>query len=1193
MLMGVVSCAEDVPLAPVDPSPRGPGGGPPTTDDDTDQFIGCTADADCVAALGDLGPCASPSCDPVSRNCKPLAAASGTNCDDGNPCTQAGKCVSGHCQGTPRVCSDDNPCTNDSCDPTSGKCVAEPNSALCDDGLFCTTSDKCSGGECTGQPNPQCQCQGDADCAQFDDADLCNGVLACLGNECVPKAGTVITCDPNAGGPCRDNACNPATGKCKTTPKPESTPCDDSDACTTSDACAAGVCKGKAQVCDDSNPCTDDKCAAESGCVYTPNSAACDDGDLCTVNDKCAGGACTGTASESCDCIKDAECMVFEDGNLCNGTLQCDAGKCVVESKTIVSCEAQAQAAGQCASVSCEPATGNCVTKPALGGSACDDKSACTSGDHCEDGACVGQAVVCDDTNPCTEDSCNKATGCVSKAVSGVVCDDFNDCTDNDMCQDGVCQGVGDCGCQSNEQCAAFDDGDLCNGLLECVGGECVVNPFTVVDCAAGAVNPCAKAQCIPATGECLSNPVADGVECDDGDTCTTSDHCTAGKCGGEAKSCDDGELCTDDACDALIGCVHTFNDSQCDDGNPCTVNDACISGACSGTQTQACACEATSDCAQFEDGDLCNGVLICAGGKCVTDPASVVSCPLSEDATGCLIDQCQPTTGACMPTTVPNGKPCDDGTACTLGESCQQGQCTSGGALKCDDGNPCTTDGCDPEFGCTSQALSDTSCDDLDSCTTGDSCMDGICHPGLANSCTTTCQAQWTLSCGFFHTWHTGQAGATKLLTDYACSNDSYPGGEYTYWFQAPYDGVMNLTLSNEQTATDVLVMKADEGSCNTESCLAFGYSQVDVPMVAGETYFVVVDGYFDAEDEYTITMQCTPAQELACDDGKDDDADGALDCDDPDCAAAVGCAPAACDAKWTLSCGGSDLWGNYLGGTTNVFEKYEGCGNPWTYAAPEYAYVFDAPATETVTVTLGDETAETDVLVLKAGAGDACGADGCIAYGLGGATFDAVAGQRYYVVIDGYNGAEGLYTIDVACPSGTEEPTDDPVDPPSAEDCTNTTDDDGDGLVDCEDGDCFGVSADCQPACIPDTAQFATALMCPETLEGYSNDASGSNAAVTEWSCSPDTYNAPEYVYTYVAEADTKVTVELTDEEVETDVIVLHDQGLGCNPASCLAFAYSKVTFDAKAGETYYVAVDGYLDAVGSYTITFTCGD
>ena len=46
--------------------------------------------------------------------------------------------------------------------------------------------------------------------------------------------------------------------------------------------------------CNDSDPCTDDICDGALGCMHAPLAAPCDDGIACTAGDACADGACVG-----------------------------------------------------------------------------------------------------------------------------------------------------------------------------------------------------------------------------------------------------------------------------------------------------------------------------------------------------------------------------------------------------------------------------------------------------------------------------------------------------------------------------------------------------------------------------------------------------------------------------------------------------------------------------------------------------------------------------------------------------------------------------------------------------------------------------------------------------------------------------------------------------------------------------------
>src|SRR5262249_36416696 len=93
------------------------------------------------------------SCDPAS-GCKHVNNTA--PCSDGNACTTGDTCSGGVCVGGPAPnCNDNNPCTDDSCDPATG-CKHVNNTAPCNDGNACTTNDTCSGGTCVGGPAPNC-----------------------------------------------------------------------------------------------------------------------------------------------------------------------------------------------------------------------------------------------------------------------------------------------------------------------------------------------------------------------------------------------------------------------------------------------------------------------------------------------------------------------------------------------------------------------------------------------------------------------------------------------------------------------------------------------------------------------------------------------------------------------------------------------------------------------------------------------------------------------------------------------------------------------------------------------------------------------------------------------------------------------------------------------------------------------------
>src|SRR5690606_13083434 len=111
------------------------------------------------------------------------------------------------------------------------------------------------------------------------------------------------------------------------------------------------------------------------------------------------------------------------------------------------------------------------------------------------------------------------------------------------------------------------------------------------------------------------------------------------------------------------------------------------------------------------------------------------ISC--ADDGNPCTAPSCDPGTG-CGFTNVADGTSCDDVDACTMGTSCVAGVCGDGMATTCvDDGNPCTAERCDPTLGCVTDAVAaGTACDDGDACTMGSVCGAGACGGGSPVVC-------------------------------------------------------------------------------------------------------------------------------------------------------------------------------------------------------------------------------------------------------------------------------------------------------------------------------------------------------------------------------------------------------------------------------------------------------------------------
>ncbi len=104
-------------------------------------------------------------------------------------------------------------------------------------------------------------------------------------------------------------------------------------------------------------------------------------------------------------------------------------------------------------------------------------------------------------------------------------------------------------------------------------------------------------------------------------------------------------------------------------------------------------------------------------------------------------------------------------------------------------------------------------------------------------------------------------------------------------------------------------------------------------------------------------------------------------------------------------------------------------------------------------------------------------------------------------------------------------------------------------------------------------------------------SNDMEGSTDRVDSYACSPWDESGPEIAMRFIPTQSGPATVTLFDTTADVDVFVLQDTGSGCDPATCIAYDDAMATFDVVAGQTYYLVVDGYMGAVGYFSIQLDC--
>jgi len=110
---------------------------------------------------------------------------------------------------------------------------------------------------------------------------------------------------------------------------------------------------------------------------------------------------------------------------------------------------------------------------------------------------------------------------------------------------------------------------------------------------------------------------------------------------------------------------------------------------------------------------------------------------------------------------------PCDDGNACTTGDTCGNGSCAGAPvdpAVACDDGDACTTEACDPAVGCTHEPEAPT---DAASVTCGVVNLEGILGRSPAPGCTRRCMTK--LGHAFARVRHLMSA-ATSARSAHAC---------------------------------------------------------------------------------------------------------------------------------------------------------------------------------------------------------------------------------------------------------------------------------------------------------------------------------------------------------------------------------------------------------------------------------------
>lgn len=205
----------------------------------------------------------------------------------------------------------------------------------------------------------------------------------------------------------------------------------------------------------------------------------------------------------------------------------------------------------QCYDSFCDLFTHTCNVVPQANGTRCRDSDSCTVNDQCFQGQCIGNVLSCTvSNNNCIHGWCMKSQGCVfENNQDGIDCDDNNPCTIQDKCYNGICAAI-------PKDCSHLD-------------------------------SVCSIGACDVVSGSCISIDRNEGLECDDGLSCTIHDTCSNGVCVGEDNLCFDNNPCTINICSEELGCLitHTVDNEQCIPGctkdEECPLSYICYDGTC------------------------------------------------------------------------------------------------------------------------------------------------------------------------------------------------------------------------------------------------------------------------------------------------------------------------------------------------------------------------------------------------------------------------------------------------------------------------------------------------------------------------------------------------------------------------------------------------------------------------------------
>ncbi|MEM0994206.1 MAG: pre-peptidase C-terminal domain-containing protein [Bacteroidota bacterium] len=225
--------------------------------------------------------------------------------------------------------------------------------------------------------------------------------------------------------------------------------------------------------------------------------------------------------------------------------------------------------------------------------------------------------------------------------------------------------------------------------------------------------------------------------------------------------------------------------------------------------------------------------------------------------------------------------------------------------------------------------------------------------------------------------------------------NGDDWMGNEYIYQITPSYSGEMIFTLLNLSEADFGLFLSS---SCSPKTTISQGNAkaggedeQMSYNVLAGTTYYLIIDAKVATSGAYELLLDC-PAL------------------------------PAPCELPEIINCGETIASSNI--GTDSEFDNY--VGSPYSYTGPEKVFSVNAAVGNLqITVSWADRRNDLDLFLF-----DVCDANASyLATSAGSSNTESInynisTAGIYYIIVDGYEGAQSDFDITVNCSSVVVSP-------------------------------------------------------------------------------------------------------------------------------------------------------------------------